>query len=84
MSFEEIVYGWTNGLTHGGQQTKCDHESSPCHYVTGVLKICSAEDTESCLRMCFMAQSILFVCLFDLGLTSLSTIFQSYRDSVWM
>ena len=27
---------------------------------------------------------ICFVCLFDLGLTSLSTIFQSYRDSVWM
>ena len=26
----------------------------------------------------------LFVCLFDLGLTSLSTIFQSYRDGVWM
>ena len=26
----------------------------------------------------------LCVCLFDLGLTSLSTIFQSYRDSVWM
>ena len=25
-----------------------------------------------------------FVCLFDLGLTSLSTIFQSYRDGVWM
>ena len=23
-------------------------------------------------------------CLFDLGLTSLSTIFQSYRDGVWM
>ena len=23
-------------------------------------------------------------CLFDLGLTSLSTIFQSYRDSIWM
>ena len=25
-----------------------------------------------------------FVCLFDLGLTSLSTIFQSYRDGVWI
>ena len=25
-----------------------------------------------------------FVCLFDLGLTSLSTIFQSYRDGVWL
>ena len=25
-----------------------------------------------------------FVCLFDLGLMSLSTIFQSYRDGVWM
>ena len=24
------------------------------------------------------------ICLFDLGLTSLSTIFQSYRDGVWM
>ena len=28
--------------------------------------------------------SAAFVCLFDLGLTSLSTIFQSYRDGVWM
>ena len=27
---------------------------------------------------------VLFVSLFDLGLTSLSTIFQSYRDGVWM
>ena len=27
---------------------------------------------------------IRFVCLFDLDLTSLSTIFQSYRDGVWM
>ena len=34
----------------------------------------------------FTAQSSLlrFVCLFDLGLTSLSTIFQSYCDGVWM
>ena len=26
----------------------------------------------------------LSVCLFDLGLTSLSTIFQSYRNGVWL
>ena len=31
-----------------------------------------------------MMYKILFVCLFDLGLTSLSTIFQSYRDGVWI
>ena len=30
------------------------------------------------------ARSRVCVCLFDLGLTSLSTIFQSYRDGVWM
>ena len=29
--------------------------------------------------LCFYKQ-----CLFDLGLTSLSTIFQSYRDGLWM
>ena len=30
------------------------------------------------------AQHVLFVCLFDLGLMSLSTIFQSYSDDVWI
>ena len=33
--------------------------------------------------MCTLAKQKSFV-LFDLGLTSLSTIFQSYRDGVWM
>ena len=31
-----------------------------------------------------MEQLHVCVCLFDLGLRSLSTIFQSYRDGVWM
>ena len=34
MSFEEIVYGRTYA-----RRTKCDHKSSPCHYVTGELKM---------------------------------------------
>ena len=36
------------------------------------------------LEMVVRATEGNFVCLFDLGLTSFSTIFQSYRDSVWM
>ena len=32
----------------------------------------------------FSLSVCLFFCLIDLGLTSLSTIFQSYRDGVWM
>ena len=31
MSFEEIVYRRI-------RRTKCDHKSSPCHYMTGELK----------------------------------------------
>ena len=41
MSFEEIVYGRTDARTDGrtdAGRTKCDHKSSPCHYVTGKLK----------------------------------------------
>ena len=38
-----------------------------------------ATDVMTCLRYCLQ-----LLCLFDLGLTSLSTIFQSYRDGVWM
>ena len=40
----------------------------------------------SCKMHAFLQNSINFalLCLFDLGLTSLSTIFQSYRDGVWM
>ena len=46
VSFEEIVYGRTDGRTHArtqtwtnvGRRTKCDHKSSPCHYLTGELK----------------------------------------------
>ena len=34
MSFKEIVYWRTDGRTHDGRRTKCDHKSSPCHYVT--------------------------------------------------
>ena len=32
----------TDGCTHrcmNARQTKCDHKSSPCHYMTGELKI---------------------------------------------
>ena len=36
------------------------------------------------IKSLHMQQSSLFVCLFVLGLTSLSTIFQSYRDGVCM
>ena len=28
-----------HGRTHDGRLTKCDHKSSPCHCVTGELKI---------------------------------------------
>ena len=34
--------GCSNALLHGrlhARQTKCDHKSSPCHYVTGELKM---------------------------------------------
>jgi hypothetical protein len=34
MSFEAKVYGRTDG-----RRTKSDHKSSPCHFVTGELKI---------------------------------------------
>ena len=43
ISFEENVYGRTDRRTHrrthDGRRTKCDPKSSPCHYVTGELKI---------------------------------------------
>jgi hypothetical protein len=34
MSFKVKVYG----RTPAGRQTKSDHKSSPCHFVTGELK----------------------------------------------
>ena len=33
------MHGHTDGQRHDGQQTKCDHKSSPCNYVTDELKI---------------------------------------------
>jgi hypothetical protein len=35
MSFKAKVYGRTTD----GRRTKSDHKSSPCHFVTGELKI---------------------------------------------
>ena len=35
---EGHMHGRTHARTHNGQRTKCDHKSSPCHYVTGELK----------------------------------------------
>jgi hypothetical protein len=39
MSFKVKVYGRTTD----GRRTKSDHKSSPCHFVTGELKIRIAE-----------------------------------------
>ena len=40
---EKLTHGRTHARTHGrtddGRRTKGDHKSSPCHYVTGELKI---------------------------------------------
>ena len=38
MSFEEIVNG-QDRCTYNGWRTKCDHKSSPCHYMAGELKM---------------------------------------------
>jgi hypothetical protein len=39
MSFKVKVYGrMMDGRTPDGRQTKSDHKSSPCHFVTGELK----------------------------------------------
>ena len=35
---DERTDAWTDGHTHDGRRTKCDHKSSYCHYVTGELK----------------------------------------------
>jgi hypothetical protein len=42
----------TDGRTTAGRQTKSDHKSSPCHFVTGELKIA--------LNLNFMSFSSLF------------------------
>jgi hypothetical protein len=39
MSFKVKVYGRTPERQTNGRRTKSDHKSSPCHFVTGELKI---------------------------------------------
>jgi hypothetical protein len=39
MSFKAKVYGRTTDGRTDGRRTKSDHKSSPCHFVTGELKI---------------------------------------------
>jgi hypothetical protein len=39
MSFKAKVYGRTDGRRTDGRRTKSDHKSSPCHFVTGELKM---------------------------------------------
>ena len=55
-----------------------DMPSSHLHYIE-----CKEMMGEEVFQM-HVATPIYFVCFFYLGLTSLSTIFQSYRDGVWM
>jgi hypothetical protein len=43
MSFKAKVYGRTTD----GRRTKSDNKSSPCHFVTGELKIFSRAQNES-------------------------------------
>ena len=56
--------------------------SDPFPVTNAVKQDCVLAST--LFSMMFSAMLTDFVCLFDLGLTSLSTIFQSYRDVVWM
>ena len=52
-----------------------------CFYLQSPVAF-ETEDVHSDIRE--LEVSKFLVCLFDLGLTSLSAIFQSYRDGVWM
>ena len=47
---------WRNCLWTHGHETKCDHKSSPCHYVTGELKT----EWQKVYKLC----AILFLILF--------------------
>ena len=41
---KSFMDAWMDGQTHDRQQTKCDHKSSPCHYVTSELKMSHTEN----------------------------------------
>jgi hypothetical protein len=52
MSFKVKVYGrWTAGRQTDGRRTKSDHKSSPCHFVTGELKINKIHNKPQELRL---------------------------------